>query len=531
MAPGNILFALHAHLPYVRHPEHEKFLEEYWFFEAVSETYLPLLRMMERLEADGVPMRMTLSVSPTLAGMLRDELLQERYVRHVESLLGLVEKEKVRVAGDPALEQIVAMYEEFYRRNLADFEDKYRRNILPGFSHFEEIGYLDIITSPATHPYLPNYKEYPETIHAQLQVAQESHQRSFGRLPKGVWLPEFGYYPGLERQLEPFGLEYFFSSAHAVLFADPKPQYGVYAPVSCPNGVKVFGRDLASAAAVWSAEDGYPGDVSYREFYRDIGFDLPVDYLQDCLPGGRIRVNTGLKYHAITGPGDHKDFYQPEKAASKVREHAENFLFRRVQQVNKASRYMDREPVVVCPYDAELFGHWWFEGVAWLESVFRLLHTDYSRLKAVTAGDYLSRQGDQQEVLPSFTSWGNKGYSEVWLDGSNDWIYRHTHKVLDRMRELVSRFPDESSLKERALNQAAREVLLSQASDWPFIMRTGTTVPYAVRRIKEHVNNFTKIYDALCRNTISTEWLTKLERKNNFFPGIDYRIFRDSRRS
>lgn len=526
MSKGYIAFALHAHLPYVRHPEHEKFLEEYWLYEAISETYLPLLRMMSRLDADKVPFRLTLSVSPTLSGMLRDELLQDRYLRRLEEILHLIEKEKKRVSGNPELERLVRLYEDLYRNNREDFEGLYGKNILKGFSHFQEKGYLEIITCPATHPYLPNYKEYPDAVYAQFRVAIESHQRSFGTLPQGVWLPECGYYPGLEKFLEDFGLKYFFSAAHAVLFSETKPQRGVFAPVACPNGVHVFPRDLSSASAVWSAEFGYPGDVSYREFYRDAGYDLPLDYLEDILPAGNIRLNTGLKYHAVTGPGDDKAFYDPEAAKRKVKEHAENFLYRRKRQVEKAARHMERPPLIVSPYDAELFGHWWFEGPLWLEEVFRGLHKDYADIKMVTPSDYLKIHPENQEMIPSFSSWGNKGYSEVWLDGSNDWVCRETHKVMDRMRDLVQRFPNEVSLKERALNQAAREVILSQSSDWPFILHTGTTVSYAVNRVRDHVDNFNHIYDALCRNTVSTEWLTKLERRNNFFPGIDYRIFK-----
>jgi len=144
-----------------------------------------------------------------------------------------------------------------------------------------------------------------------------------------------------------------------------------------------------------------------------------------------------------------------------------------------------------------------------------------------TASSYLKRYPPAQIMQPAFSSWGNKGYSEVWLDGTNDWIYRHTHKVIERMTELVSRFPNESGLKKRALDQAAREVLLSQCADWPFIIRAGTNVSYAVRRIKEHINNFNTIYDSLCRSAVSTEWLTRVEKKNLIYPDIDYRMFRE----
>jgi len=190
---------------------------------------------------------------------------------------------------------------------------------------------------------------------------------------------------------------------------------------------------------------------------------------------------------------------------------------------------MDRDPLVVSIFDAELFGHWWFEGMQWLDSLFRRMHDaserSEDRVESVTPSEYLSHHPEAQTLQPVLSSWGNKGYSEVWLDGSNDWIYRHTHKAIERMIDLVERYPSETGLKRRALNQAAREVLLSQASDWPFIMRSGTTVTYAVRRVKEHISNFTHIYDSLSRGVISTEWLTRVERRNNIFPDIDYRIF------
>ncbi|MFW6363286.1 MAG: 1,4-alpha-glucan branching protein domain-containing protein, partial [Spirochaeta sp.] len=174
------------------------------------------------------------------------------------------------------------------------------------------------------------------------------------------------------------------------------------------------------------------------------------------------------------------------------------------------------------------FGHWWFEGTAWLEQVLRLISSEDVPLSSAVPHDFLKTDKPYQTVQPAFSSWGNKGYSEVWLDGSNDWIYRHIHKAIERMHELVARFPNEDGVKQRALNQAARELLLVQASDWPFIMRAGTTVNYAVSRVKEHLANFAQIYEYLGRGSISTDWLTKLERKDLIFPDIDYRDFAGS---
>lgn len=523
---GLISLVLHAHLPYVRHPEYDRFFEENWLYEALSETYLPLLRVFRGLERDGIPFRLTISLSPTLTSMLEDKLLCERYVKHLDRLLELSEKEQLRLAGDRAGLKVAGMYRELYQSNREDFLDFYNGNIIEGFRHFHKTGNLELITTTATHAFLPMYREVPEMIKTQVLIALENHDRLFKSMPEGIWLPECGYYPGLEELLKPYGIKYFFSSAHGVLHADKRPEYGVYAPLRTPNGIAVFGRDRAASNAIWSAQDGFPGHADYREFYRDIGFDLPEDYIAPYAIDAGNRVNTGFKYHAITGDTDQKVLYDPDKGIARARIDARTFLQNRIRQCDTISELMDRPPLIVCPFDAELFGHWWFEGPLFLDALFREFQSIEHKLMQVTPTEYLHVWPHLQVTRPAFSSWGDKGYGQVWLDGSNDWIYRHTHKIVERMGELVERFPDEKGLKLRTLNQAARELLLSQASDWPFIIKTGTTVPYAERRVKSHISNFNRIYESLCRNTIKTEWLTKLEKRNNIFKDIDYRVFR-----
>lgn len=531
MAKGYLLLMLHMHLPFVRHPEHETFLEENWLFEAISETYLPLLRMFDRLEAADVPFRMAISISPTLAAMLEDELLQERYVRHLEGLLELGDRELERTRHDENEQAVARMYRELFQQNYDDFIERYERRILRGFDYYSKRGRIELLTSAASHAFLPLYESYPETVNAQVQLAAQEHQRIFGKPARGFWLPECGYFPGVEDVLREHGFDYFFAATHGVLFSPDRPEAGVYRPVKTPNGLAVFARDLYSANAVWSGQEGYPGHPSYREFYRDIGYDLPIDYIGEFIHEGNIRIPTGFKYQAITGDTEEKRLYQPEVAAETVERHADDFIAQQERLLSRVSALMEGPPVVTSPYDAELFGHWWFEGPRWLETVIRKLARPASdtngaeRLEMITPAEYLRLQQPDQKVQPTFSSWGNEGYSEVWIDGKNDWIYPHIHRAIERMVELVRRYPDESGLKERALAQAAREVLLSQSSDWAFIMRAGTTVPYAERRVKEHIYNFTTIYDGLCRGSVDTEWLTRLERRHNLFPELDYRVF------
>ncbi len=521
---------LQAHLPLVRHPEHETFLEERWFFEAVSETYLPLLRMMKRLEVDGIPFRLSMSFSPTLAFMLQDPFLISRYRSHLDRSIELAEKELERTFGDAVYHPLAEMYSVLLMEDRRDIDDVLAGNILRGFDYFAKKGFVEMVATAATHAFLPNYRNYPEIIRAQVGLGVEQFQQLFGVPPHGFWLPECGYYEGLEDILAKFGIKYFVGAAHGVLLGSELPKNGVYTPIKTAAGVAVFPRDANTARWVWSADHGYPADPLYRDFYRDVGYDLPLDYVRPYIHDNDTRIDTGFKYFAITGATDEKVPYDPERARRRVGEHARDFLIRQQDHLHKLEKLTDKPPIITSPYDAELFGHWWFEGPVWIEELFRQAHSMRStgelEFQFTTGAAYLKENAPTQTMQPSFSSWGSRGYSEVWLDGSNDWVNRHTHMAIERMGELIARFPGETGLKKRALDQAAREVLLSQASDWPFIMNARTVIPYAKRRVKEHLFNFTRIYEELSRGNVGTEWLTSLEKKNSIFPDIDYRILR-----
>jgi 1,4-alpha-glucan branching enzyme len=310
-----------------------------------------------------------------------------------------------------------------------------------------------------------------------------------------------------------------------VLYAEPRPKFATFAPLYCPNGVAAFGRDIESSKQVWSAQEGYPGDAAYREFYRDVGFDLDLDYIRPYIHPGDIRINTGVKYWAITGATPHKRPYRRDEALDTAAGHAGNFMFNREKQIEHLYGLMGQKPIIISPYDAELFGHWWFEGPQFIDFLFRKLHYDQNTVEPLTPLEYLERHPRNQVARPSFSSWGYKGYSEYWLEGSNDWIYRHLDHAADGMIDLANRHRDASGLLERALNQAARELLLAQSSDWAFIMKTGTTVPYAVRRTKDHLGRFTDLERMIRGGAIDEGRLAQLESQDNLFPAADFRAF------
>lgn len=526
MEKGYLSIVLHAHLPYVRHPEHDQFLEEEWLYEAITETYIPLLRVFQSLVHDGTDFRVTMSLTPTLLSMLKDGLLQSRYLRHLEALIELSGKEIERTRRDPVFHRLAWMYHDFFKQARELFCDRYRCDLTVPFRELWEQGKLEIITCGATHGFLPLMETCPDAVRGQIRAAARTHEEILGRRPNGIWLPECGYYPGVDRILKEEGIRFFIVDTHGVLFGSPRPKFGVFAPVYCRSGVAAFGRDSESSKSVWSAEEGYPGDYYYREFYRDVGYDLDYDYVRPYLNGDGTRKNTGIKYYRITGPTNHKEPYLPEEAARKAADHAGNFMFNREKQVEFLHSIMGQPPIVVSPYDAELYGHWWFEGPQWLNYLLRKIHHDQRTVRTITPLEYLERHPRNQVVTPSMSSWGYNGYAEVWLNGANDWIYRHLIKAAERMVAAANARPHAEGLERRALNQMARELLLAQSSDWAFILKTGTHTSYAVRRTKEHLDRFIRLWEQVEKNCIDTAQLESIESIDNLFPWMDYGIYR-----
>ena len=518
---GSVALVLHAHLPYVRHPDHEHFLEEDWLYEAITETYVPLVGMMDDLARDGVPFALTMSLTPPLCEMLTDELLMRRYERRLVALIALAREIAVEKRGTP--------YEAGAEDALRRFEHvreiwavRHGRDLVSAFRRHQESGRLVIVTCGATHGLLALAATH-EGRRAQIEVARTNYRKHFGCYPDGIWLPECAYQTGIDTILHESGFRFFFTETHGVTYADPRPRFAHYRPILTEAGVMAFARDPACSKQVWSAETGYPGDPLYREFYRDAGWEAPEHALRELIGGGPRR-NVGLKLHRITGrvPLDQKEPYVPAWARARAADHARHFLGARVAQAHALRAAMLAEPLVVAPYDAELFGHWWYEGPDFIEAIFRNAHA-FPEIALTTPRAWEKRHPVAQIARPAPSSWGDRGYWDVWLNGDNGWIYRHLHRAEERMVELATELTAPSELDERALTQLGRELLLAQSSDWAFIMTTGTTVPYAVRRTKDHINRFTGLYEQIVGGRLDPKSVHEIRWRDPIFSEIDYR--------
>lgn len=526
---GYVSFILHAHLPFIYHPESEDYLEEEWLFEAISETYIPLLLNFKKLEEEKVPFRVTMSLTPPLLSMLDNKLLQKRYIKYLKKHIELCEKEFKRTNNNQKLNELSKYYLDRYTNDLYLFETLYNCNLINEFKHFQDIGVLEIIASGATHGYIPILYINENVVKAQIAVGVETYKKYFGKSPRGMWLPECGYVPMVDKYLKEFNIEYIITESHGILYANPTPIYGTFAPIVSPNGVICFGRDIESSRQVWSSVCGYPGDYNYREFYRDIGYDADYEYIKPYIAKNGVRINTGIKYYRITSKNtEFKDYYNLQWADDSANIQAGHFFDSRVKQIDELSSVMETPPIIVCPYDAELYGHWWYEGPYWLYILFKKIYYDESNFSLITPSEYIDKHPQMQISSPCISSWGANGYSEVWLNGSNDYVHRHLHNAGYKMVELANSFPNEANkIKKMALNQCARELLLAQSSDWLFIITHGTMVDYAKKRIKDHIGRFTKLYEQIINNNIDENFLKNIAKKDCIFPEIDYMIYHD----
>lgn len=548
---GAFTFVLHSHLPYVRKAGRWPHGEE-MVHEAIAETYIPLLNALFELKQEGCTPHLTIGLTPILLEQLSDPDVLAHFEIYVLEKLALVEADirRHRTSHDAHLLYLAEFYLSWYQNILEAFTERYKQNLVAAFQQLQDEGNLDILTSAATHGYLP-LMERDSTIYAQLKVGFETSRQHLGRAPRGIWLPECGYRPafvqdgtykpGLEEFLSELNLAYFFTDTHVivggklvgkvagdaigpygalpkrklVMRVDERPeakQRTTMRPYYVHSAnVAVYGRDERTGLQVWSAAHGYPGDFLYREFHRKDD-------------------HSGLQYWRITGAQvdlGQKAFYDPQPAINQVRLHADHFVHILEEEVSRYYEAAGKPGIVVSAYDTELFGHWWFEGVAWLKEVLRRLDKNET-VALMTAGDYLEAYPPDEVIALPESSWGQGGGHWTWLNPDTEWMWPLIHSAELRMEELVARYPQAEGELRDVLNQAARELLLLESSDWPFLISTGQAREYASGRFQQHLARFhhlASIADSGAFTDVNRHFLAHAAELDNPFPSIDYRVF------
>lgn len=553
---GAFTFVLHSHLPYARQAGTWPHGEE-WLYEAIAETYIPLLTALYDLRDESVPFHLTIGITPILVEQLADPLIIDHFVSYAAERAAWAGKDVSRFedAGDQALCENARFYHHWYARNLTSFQDRFNRDIPGAFRLLQDEGFIEIATSAATHGYLPLLSR-DSSIYGQLQTGVDTYRRHFGRDPKAIWMPECAYRgaiedrqdgatirrPGLESFLAGLGMRIFFSETHTVEGGKPVGKaageaigpYGVSAGTPAPRlhtemqthpgttfqpywvgdepgRVAVLGRNNETGEQVWSGTHGYPGDFVYREFHR-----------KDSV--------SGMQYWRIGGKSldlGSKPPYEPAKAADQVKAHAQHFASLVARLLSEYEQESGRVGVISAAYDTELFGHWWFEGVDWLKEVLRLLAADQT-IELSTASRIVDEFTPPGVLDLPESSWGEGGGHDTWLNDETRWMWPKIHAAERRIEDIVARNSN-ADPTNALLGQLARELLLLESSDWPFLVTTGQAKEYATKRFNDHLRRFEQLAELAERGNDLVEAerarLAELQEKDNPFATIDFRVF------
>lgn len=519
---ARIILLLHSHIPYVLRQGRWPF-GEIWLFEAMAETYVPLLNMLKRLTMDGIKPRLAFTFSPTLLDQLASPYIRDEFAGYL-----LDTEERARSdrrffysAGAVEFAMLAEYYERCYRDVRMSFCCDYQKDLTAGFRGFKSAGEIEIVATASTHAYLPLVDQ--ASVALQVRLGQMSYRRHFSSSPAGFWLPECGYKEGLEEILQASGFKYFFVDSHAVEGGKPRGDSSYYPGSSRPGaeffadtglstcrpywvgdtGLKVLGRNAMVSQRVWSAESGYPGDGLYREYHMS-------------------SPRSGFKYWRVTNrkADGVKALYDPGAASRKALEHARHFVNSLVSTASDARKNGVAEPLVVGCYDTELFGHWWWEGPLWLEEVIRLI--DESTELELCLPSSVDAPGQEARLFES--SWGQGGKHYIWENDETLWMWELTREACQQCWQLL-RQPPGGALEKRAAVQAVRELLLLESSDWFFMVSNNLTRDYAMKRFFEHYTKLLRLKTAIGnpgRKSDLKQWLDRVEFEDHFLEDLSY---------
>ena len=494
------------------------------FFEAVSDSYIPILKMLERLKNDEVPVKIGLVLPPVLCSMLNDEKIKELYVSFLDKRIALGKKEVNRSKDNPAANALATAITEKNKELKKDFTDKYSKNLIAQFAKYQKEGLIEILGTCATDIFMPYYADLPEALSAQIEMGLQSYKKCFGELPEGFYLPELGYTPGIEKLIRSYGYSYTILHSRSILLTDNPPANGIFYPVRTDNSLVAYTADPYVVDQIFS-EEGWCNNSVYRNENRDIGFELDIKKLTPIMEEKTARCSTGYKYWKKDFNDDSVVSYNIEAAEKQAKADAQDFLTKKKELLDQVSGYVkDADFVVsVCCLEENKLRKHWSEYLIWLEEVLR--KAGEYELSLVSCREVLPKASSLERIEPYYSAGTGDGYGENLLSSRNCWMMRYVRKATERMIDLAERFPSDTGLKTRLLNIGALELLLAQSSSLAKMIDQNEDSEYAERRFRLAINAFTVVFDALGSNTVSTEWLTKLELMDNLFPWINYKIF------
>lgn len=504
-----------------------------YVFQQISNCYIPLLNMFSNLEREGVSFKISLVITPVLCSLLSDSVVQNQYIEWLDEKIELGNKEISRLAKNKELLNNAKFMLEKLQEDKIDFVNIYECDLIKAFLQWKQKGVVELLATTGTSVFMPFFSDMEEVINAQIETGVMAYKYFFGDVPSGFWIPEMGYAKNIEENIRSYGLEYTVLDAQSVLFSDTPVPTGVFLPIRFDNSLGIAAR-LSDTDDLVFGDDGYIFNGVYRSKKRDIGFYLDSDQITPLVKYGGVRFETGYGYWnkkrlvsdgKNIGDAHGEDIYDVDAAAAQCDKDADDFISFISKKLDDAERLLPNENFlsVVCAFDMERLSRNWDECVWWLESVMRKANDTGVACKTVEK--LLIEKKSPQKIKPYCGAWCGCGYGENLLSGKNSWMIRYMRKACERMVDLTERFPSDTGLKARLLNLGAKELLISLSSGWQSMIDENFFSEYAKKEFTSSILAFTNVFETLGSNTVSTEWITRMEFERPIFPWMNYRIF------
>ena len=566
MTKGYLSFVLHGHMPWV--------LEqgtwphgEVWLHEAAAETYTPTLSMLTNLhEKKGYTNLLTVGLTPVLTEQLAHPRFKAGFTNYLDERIDQSYKDKDHFnwIGETKIAQLAERWIHYYSSVKQQFTERFKSDLVEGYKKLQDKGVIEIITCGLTHGYLPLLGR-EETVNAQIKGGQAIYKYRYGgRDSTGIWVPELAYRPGYrwknpltDEEIDRLGVEYYLAKYNIKYFLVDTPllrggegigtyldrfdalkklwtqfekqkpnlegkEFPLYRPYYVggtehyDNKVSFFTRDDKTGILVWSGDIGFPGDGNYLEFHKK-------------------HWPSGNRYWKVTGKDvdlGEKEVYDHKKTVERLDENSNYFFDEVKKSLFHTYDQIGMPGAVVCPYDFELFGHWWFEAIGFLERILTKIHED-DEIQTSTVKNYLERYPPQDDVYVSLPegSWGKGNFHWIWLNDNTvecwKYIYECEDLYLKALKEFKETHYHDFNLAKRLINQLGRELFLLSSSDWEFLISTWAARDYAEKRVKLHYNNFKKLLVLLKQykdgkiNQQAIELLEKVEKEDSIAWGQD----------
>ncbi|MDO5295820.1 MAG: DUF1957 domain-containing protein [bacterium] len=518
VSPGYLCFFINAHLPYMAPLTANTVYQDNWLCNTLFNSYLPILELFDRLAEEGIPYCVNLSISPVVMEMIASPAMAERFSQYLQMRWDNAQQELGKMGHSSPLRPLAQHFADEIQHRIELFRERYQGRVLATINRLVHCGHLELLAASATGAYLPLLGSSPSLAWGQIKVGCQSYTKYFSSPPRGFWSFDGGYTPEISELLYSAGIRYTLAPALCVLGGVPRPQAATFRPIVAPDGLIVFGEDIETKLDILHSRTGFINNPEYLR--TETPAPIPDAASKSAKPPVQSHIYS-QSYYSRARSGEHQQIYNFQQAMASAKLQAQTFIENRCRQTQWVAQKLGTPAVITLALPAEMFGQSWYEGIIWLEEVLRLLAQPDIPLQSSHFSS-LCHLEPLQQCTPNSGSANAGSFSANWLNERSSWIYKHNYLAGQRLLKMAKIGHQRDDFKRRLINQAARELMLAQSSDWPTLLSNDLDSKAARKEVRRHLAAFHKLFDDFREGRADEAGLRKLEERCPIFPDLSY---------